>query len=582
MRAHLGALALSLLLALGCAVSTPPQPTGRRPAPSASGMQPPRMPRVPRKADPPARPTPQPSRTAAGRPVQARPQIPVVAVEGSNLRLALPGEPRAGAALPPALAALREAARVAGSAAEWRRFADAAAAAGFHAEAADGYRREAAVYRRTGDVNAALVEEAKALEHATSLEVYLYRQAGEADVRRLSTGQRLEPAVGCYLGAFVDRDHFIRDFEMDSQRHGDVAQFAELVGRAHASFFMYRSYGQPFPTKWVEYLKRNGAIPHIAFEPSDLSKVRDDAYLRSFVEDARRTNWPVFIRFAGEMNGEWTRYHGNPAAYRKAFRTVYTAFRRAPLAALLWCPNTVPQTDIDPYYPGDDATDWVGVNFYSVLFEDNDPNRPADRRNPTDMLEYVYRTYSARKPLAIGEWAASHRSALEDVNRPDFASTKIRQLYDSLPTRYPRVKMVNWYDCDNLVKAQPGRQLNNYLLTDLAPVREAYRRATASPWYLGAGKSHPGQATVAAIPLNDGDSANGRDVVDVRVRTFTDSPSVFLRVDGKVTAARKGPGGHRVALAGLKPGRHVVEALVYDGARYVDRVTRTVTVREQL
>lgn len=406
----------------------------------------------------------------------------------------------------------------------------------------------------------------------------MYRQARSEDG---AARERLEPALGCYLGAFIDRDHYLRSFQMDSQTHGDVQQFAQKVGRPHASFFMYREYKGKvgFPRDWARYLKKNGAIPHISLEPTDLSQVRDDAWLRKFMQDAKDLDWPVFLRFAGEMNGAWTRYHGDPPAYRRAFRTVYAASRRAPKVALIWCPNTVPQAEIDPYYPGDDATDWVGVNFYSVLFEDNDPNRPADHKNPTDMLDYVYRTYSARKPIAIGEWAASHRSALQDEDRPDFARTKIVQLYESLPTRYPRVKMVNWYDCDNLVKAQPGRQLNNYLLTDLTPVREAYRKATASPWFLGARKQHPAASPVLAQPLKDGDAASGQDVVDVRVRTFTDSPSVFFRVDGKVVAARKGPGGHRLSLAGLKPGRQKVEVLVYDGSRFVDRLTRTVNVR---
>lgn len=573
MRPLLAVLALALLLAPACAVSrTAPSPTPRPVA--VQEHRPPRLPKVERKVELPLRESP-PTQAAAA-PAQQVPARPVVPVEASNLPARLPGPATAGEGLPGALAGLRQEALASGAAAAWRRFADAAAAGGFHAQAAEGYRKEAQVYRRTGDLNAALVEEAKALRHATTLEVYVYRQAREGDGAQR---ERLEPNLGCYLGAFIDRDHYLRDFQMDSQKHGDVRQFAEQVGRPHASFFMYRSYGKAFPRQWAEYLKKNGAIPHISLEPSDLSQVRDDAYLRGFMQDARELDWPVFVRFAGEMNGAWTPYHGDPAAYRRAFRTVHAASRRAPKVALIWCPNAVPQAEIDPYYPGDDGTDWVGVNFYSVLFEDNDPERPAGHKNPTDMLDYVYRTYSARKPIAIGEWAASHRSALEDVDRPDFARTKIVQLYESLPTRYPRVKMVNWYDCDNLVKAQPGRQLNNYLLTDLAPIRETYRKATASPWFLGARKQHPAASPVLALPLEDGGAASGRDVVDVRVRTFTDAPSVYFRVDGKVVAARKGPGGHRLSLAGLKPGRHTVEVLVYDGSRFVDRTTRSVTVR---
>lgn len=539
---------------------SPPHAVPRRSL-SSQGSRPPRVPRITR---PPA-PAPAPARGA---------QVPV---PPSDLPLALPAPPSGPRELPSSLAALRASAEGSGMAAAWRSFADAAAQAGFHDEAARAYRAEAAVYRRLGDRDGALVEEAKALEHETTLEFYLYRRAGEADAGRLDTGQRLEPALGCYLGAFVDRDDSLRSLPMENQRHGDVADFAKAVGRRHASYFMYRRYGERYPAQWAAYLKQHGAIPHLALEPTDLAQVRDDEYLRQFVEDVRRTDWPVFIRFAGEMNGAWTPYHGDPAAYRKAFRTVYRAFRRAPKAALIWCPNTVPQGDIAAYYPGDDATDWVGVNFYSVLFEDDDPDRPADRKNPADMLDYVYRTWGARKPVAIGEWAASHRSAREDRDRPDFAADKIAQLYASLPTKYPRVKLVSWYDCNNLVKAVPGRQLNNYLVTSPPAVREAYRQATASPWYLGPPKAS--RAPVVAVRCSEGEPASAGDVVDVQVRTFTDRPSVYLRVDGQVRAARRGPAGHRVALAGLEPGSHTVEVLVYEGARFVSRATRSLTVR---
>ncbi|HIB67792.1 MAG TPA: copper amine oxidase, partial [Phycisphaerales bacterium] len=49
------------------------------------------------------------------------------------------------------------------------------------------------------------------------------------------------------------------------------------------------------------------------------------------------------------------------------------------------------------------------------------------------------------------------------------------QLYATIPLRYPRVKMVNWYDCNNLIQAKSDRRLNNYQLTKPQAVLEAYQ-----------------------------------------------------------------------------------------------------------
>ena len=471
----------------------------------------------------------------------------------------------------PALQSLEQQARQSNTAAVWRQLADAAAKAGAYPQAEAAYRQEAAIYRRVGDPNAAQIEEMKAQRWHTELTLHLHRTRVTAlelpsDTKGRPALQRLEPATGCYLGAFIDRDDTIPSMMMQSQMHGDIEAFVGKVAKPHASYFMYRSYGQAFPSEWASYVRGMGAIPHVSWEPSSLAQVADDNYLRGFVDDVARLDWPVFIRFAGEMNGDWTPYHGNPAAYRKAFRTVHRALRRAPKAALIWCPNTVPQNRLDDYYPGDDACDWVGVNMYSVLFFDNDPARPAEHVHPADLLSYVYERYSARKPICIAEYAATHRAAVDPRSRPGFAVSKMRQLYCSLPARYPRVKMVDWFDCNNLTRARPGRQLNNYLLTDNEAVLEAYREVIASPWFLGTevvDKKAP-SSPVEVVPLKNGASIFGGTGIQAHVRTYVEEPRVYFRLDGRVVMATKRLDRHFLPLDPLSTGRHRIEVLVFD------------------
>ncbi|MEW6280268.1 MAG: glycosyl hydrolase [Candidatus Eremiobacterota bacterium] len=503
--------------------------------------------RTPREPKPQPRPRPRPSRT----PTPA---------------LRLPGPDRPAVGMSAELERLRKAARASGMASDWRRLGDRAVEEEFYSVAADAYTREAAVYRAKGDPHGARAQELRAARYATEIELYRPGTSAPAAPRA-----RLEPESGCLIGAFIDRDDSLGSMMLQSQIHGDIQRFNEVTGKRHASFFMYREYGQPFPSDWARYVREQGAIPHIAWEPRDLKAVRQDDYLAGFVREVQALDWPVFIRFAGEMNGEWTSYHGDPAAYRRAFRTVYQAFRSAPKAAVMWCPNSVPVTGLEDYYPGDDACDWVGINLYSVLFLDNDPARPGEAIHPADLLEPVYRRYAARKPIAVGEYAATHQAAVAGGLRSDFAVTKLCQLYHSLPLRYPRLKLISWYDCNNLVHARPGRQLNNYLLTDQPEILDAYRETVASDYFLD---SLEGSAR-GWVPLKGGQSAS---VLEAWVRTYVNRPQVYFRLDGKVVARVQIPERCRLDLTGCRPGLHRVEVLVYDDRnRFVDR--RVATVR---
>ena len=108
-----------------------------------------------------------------------------------------------------------------------------------------------------------------------------------------------EPRSGCYIGAFIEREPTL---------HGDISLFEALTKKKHASYFTYVGHGSPFPTEWVESVKAQKAAPQIAFEPNGgLDKVQDDEYLRKWARDAAKAQCPIFLRWASEMNGPWTK-----------------------------------------------------------------------------------------------------------------------------------------------------------------------------------------------------------------------------------------------------------------------------------
>lgn len=459
--------------------------------------------------------------------------------------------------------------------ADYRRLAELSVKLGLFPEAVAAYRAEAGMYRRRGLINAALIEENKAARYETQLQLFEERFPTSGETKARFTGARLEPKVGRYVGAFIDRDERLREIVSGNnyQVHRRPREFARLIGKPHSTYFTYVAYGQSVPRAWLEMCKRDGVIPHIAWEPKSLHQVQDDKYLRGWAAALRAYNWPVFIRFAGEMNGFWTPYHGNPVLYRAKFRLVHQVLRRAaPRVATIWCVNSVPADTIANYYPGDDGCDWVGINLYSVPFYDNNPKRPALLDNPLALLEPVYKRYAARKPIAICEYAASHQAAADKVRRNDFAIEKMALLYGALPRLYPRVKMINWFDQNNLKYARAGRQLNNYSLTEQSAIANRYRTLVQAPDYLeqipteflpdAARKAPPAQAAESStlpqmhFPLQPAQRLPARARLSIWIKTYVARPRVFLASDGVLVFAAQGAGAHSLVVQNPAPSEY--------------------------
>lgn len=481
------------------------------------------------------------------------------AVRG-NLPLRLPGPvPKSGAAaVAPRFTISAQARAYAERAVRERRLA----------QAADAFRQEAAIYRRRGLRDAALIQERRAARYETDLRFFIDRQPTSSELRTLDTNARLEPSSGAYLGAFIDRDDALpRTFYgTDYQTHRYPRDFEQRVGRRHASYFTYLAYGQPFPILWAQTVKAAGAIPHIAWEPKSLNAVRDDNYLRYFARDCARLKWPVFIRFAGEMNGFWTPYHGDPKLYREKFRLINrTLHKTAPQAATIWCVNSVPSENIAAYYPGDDGCDWVGINLYAVAFYDNNPRRVAFEDNPLALIEPIYREYSRRKPIALCEFAASHLSATDGKPRVQLAIEKAALLYGALPRLFPRIKMVDWFSMNTIKHARPGRQLNNYSLTAQPALTETYRRVTEEPFFLKRPRVLAFPVSMP-FPVAAQQKISGGAALSIWAKTYTARPKVFLQIGKEIVYGSDAPGAHITPLLAnnFPAGKQRATAYIFD------------------
>ncbi len=295
--------------------------------------------------------------------------------------------------------------------------------------------------------------------------------------------QKMEPQSGTYLGGYVIQDDFINQ---------DMNKFNELSQKQHASFFRYVGYGRPFPTAWVNEVKAVGAVPHIAFEPNGgLDKVQDDEYLRQWARDAAAADVPIYIRWASEMNGTWTQYSGKSDLYKEKWQLVYNVFKEeAPNCSFVWTVFTFPESTISEFYPGDAYVDWVGVNIYNVMYHNDKITDKAEHEDPLELLDYVYNTYSYKKPIQISEYGATHYTVTDNSNHSEWAAGKISRLYKNIDIYYPRVKSIFYFDVNNLNQYNENRRVNDYSITDDEIVLKAYRDAISTNNFLSTYKEN--------------------------------------------------------------------------------------------
>ncbi len=375
----------------------------------------------------------------------------------------------------------------------------------------------------------------------------LVRPPTRAELTARNSHAKYEPRAGCYLGAYIDFDGTLKPFYTDTSKteHRDPGTFENFVNRAHAMYFFYLGYGKPLPLDWVTWLHTHNKFVHIALEPNNgLKAVKNDRYLQKLADDMARSHARIFLRFASEMNGKWTAYHGDPTKYREAFRLVHDVMaKRAPNVAMVWCPYFMPSEPIQEYYPGDQFVDWVGVNMYSVTYHNNSLRAPCSEEHPCDMLDTVYKRYAAIKPIMICEYGATHLAACDATPVPDFAIRKLSSLYNSLPAKYPRVKAINYFD-SNTLQFAADLAYNDYSVTNDEHIRSAYNLAVSGSYFLDRPQPWPDNRAASppvAMPIKDGDVLRGNVEIGCWARTPSDRLSVRYLIDNFVVYSADEP-----------------------------------------
>ncbi|MEG0847301.1 MAG: glycosyl hydrolase [Niameybacter sp.] len=443
--------------------------------------------------------------------------------------------------------------------------------------AADHYYKQADLYKNKGeDQQSYLAALRKADELNSTVEFYSVEEAGAPTL----TLAKYEPTRGAYIGAFIGGEEKFQDTNYNwGGTLNEFEEFNALMGKKHATFFDYGSIGsslnQSFQRQEQDIKAAGGAV-HIAYEPNrGLQEVTKET-ITAYAEELRDLGVPVFLRYASEMNGKWVPWHGNPSLYIEKWKLVHDIMEQvAPNVAMVWSPSEMPLDPIDAYYPGDAYVDWVGLSIYSAQFENGDSTKPTDRRNPLEALDFIYNKYATRKPIMISEYAASHEAGFlpnkQDTSK--FAIAKMTYFYESIKTKYPRVKCIQWYSADNYNLPDKSKNRVNYSLLEGAGkgVLERYQKIIADPYFLSDVVNGPlvEKQTIlpkASTPLKGTVKATK----DFTLRTWVKSYDAYIsqvvyKLNGeRLELTTTAPYEMTIPYAKLKSGKNTLEAVVFD------------------
>jgi hypothetical protein len=356
--------------------------------------------------------------------------------------------------------------------------------------------------------------------------------------------ERLEPAEGCYIGVSLGR--------------GDTPErFGFRVGlqpAVHSKFFAFplnAGTGRNLEG-FLSQVRLAQGIAMVTLElPEGLSSVTDANCLEFAALCAEQETQGIrgiFVRFAHEMNGNWYAWGQQPILYKEKFRLLASQIHsRTGRTAMMWAPSygggypfgspratpgtpdfaeldtdgdgAITQKDdmYEPYYPGDDVVDWVGLTLYhwgaSWPWLENElpePNNFAelltgqysglngDQRAVPDFYGRYCAAPTRAKPMAIAETAAFYNPHQGGVPELAIKRAWVDQVFNisgdtpegvDVAQRFPNLKCVVWFDYYKLESDQG--QWIDWRISRYAPVRSAYVRAMRTlrdgrPWFLTA------------------------------------------------------------------------------------------------
>jgi hypothetical protein len=269
----------------------------------------------------------------------------------------------------------------------------------------------------------------------------------------------------------------------------DIDAFADLVGTRPAIAHWFQDWDMGFDTEYMDDAVSRGQMPLVTWEPwrfgagldqpgyalREISDGRHDAYVRDWARAAAGWGKPFFLRFAHEMNGDWTTWSprvgdNTNREFVAVWRRVHGIFRQEGATNVRWVWSPVAHSEEHtPYgrvYPGDAYVDWFGISGYN-WGNTREWSRWQSFSGIFGASYKILQGISPRKPIMIPEVGCAEQGG-------DKASW-IRSAYlREIPERFPKIRAVCWFHAN---------KENDWRVNSSAASLEAYKRAAASGTY---------------------------------------------------------------------------------------------------
>lgn len=254
----------------------------------------------------------------------------------------------------------------------------------------------------------------------------------------------------------IPKNHFVSGIYKYSEEEINKTE-KELNGHFGAQMF-YHYFKSDKRHQYKQTIKEE-RVPLITFqfyesiekkEPmiEDVLQGNYDSEIIQFAKTIKSLKKPVFVRIGNEMNGSWALWshkyiYNDSDLYKLSYRRIVDIFKKLEInnAYFVWNPNNreIPYfswNHASMYYPGDEYVDWIGLTAYNFGQTEWEPFQSFD-----DLYHDLYRKYLTdygTKPMMITEFASAEKGG----SKAEF----IEKAYKNLPSKYPNIKMVFWFD----------------------------------------------------------------------------------------------------------------------------------------
>jgi hypothetical protein len=226
-----------------------------------------------------------------------------------------------------------------------------------------------------------------------------------------------------------------------------MAQINERLGAKASTYGWYAQITSPkFDGSQLLAVKEDviasGAVFVASVMPRiDFNLVTEDVanQVASVMKQFTDAGVTVWLCYAHEMNWYVTdgTYHGIAADFLTSWRNIYNAAcKDNAKISCFWSPNQAGSTsDLQPWWPGEEYVDLVGIDCYPKSSQDTSSNELFDH-----FYRGFYDTYSKPYdlPFAIGETGAG----------PGQKEQWLKTLVTQEKSRYPNYVSMSWFEFD--------------------------------------------------------------------------------------------------------------------------------------